>query len=69
MVATKICFTVVGLFKPLYVKTHYKRPMMPKMAGNRSALHDDLAQGASNRDITVILSMLNIKWWANYAWP
>ena len=27
---------------------------MPKMARNRSALHDVLAQGASNRDITVI---------------
>ena len=26
---------------------------MPKMARNRSALHDVLAQGASNRDITV----------------
>ena len=28
---------------------------MPKMARNRSALHDVLAQGASNRDITVIV--------------
>ena len=28
---------------------------MPKMAWNRSALHDVLAQGASNRDITVHL--------------
>ena len=27
---------------------------MPKMARNRSALHDVLAQGASNRDITVL---------------
>ena len=27
---------------------------MPKMARNRSALHDVLAQGASYRDITVI---------------
>ena len=26
MVATKTCFTSVGLFKPSYVKTHYKRP-------------------------------------------
>ena len=26
---------------------------MPKMARNRSALHDVLAQGTSNRDITV----------------
>ena len=26
MVATKTCFTGVGLFKPSYVKTHYKRP-------------------------------------------
>ena len=26
---------------------------MPKMAQNRCALHDVLAQGASNRDITV----------------
>ena len=25
MVATKTCFTVVDLFKPSYVKTHYKR--------------------------------------------
>ena len=30
-------------------------PMMPKMARNRSALHDVLAQGASNRDITVLI--------------
>ena len=28
--------------------------MMSKMARNRSALHDVLAQGAFNRDITVI---------------
>ena len=28
-------------------------PVMPKMAQNRSALHDVLAQGASNTDITV----------------
>ena len=28
---------------------------MPKMARNRSALHDVLAQGASNRDITVYM--------------
>ena len=27
---------------------------MPKIARNRSALHDVLAQGASNRDNTVI---------------
>ena len=26
MVAAKTCFTVVDLFKPSYVKTHYKRP-------------------------------------------
>ena len=26
MVATKTCFTVVGLFKPSFVKTHYKHP-------------------------------------------
>ena len=55
MVATKTCFTVVGLFKPSYVKTHYmyKRPRDAKTARNRSALHDVLVQGASNRDITV----------------
>ena len=56
MVATKTCFTVVDLFKPLYVKTQYKWPVMPKMARNRSALHDVLAQGASNRDITVVMT-------------
>ena len=28
---------------------------MPKMARNRCALHDVLAQGASNRDITVVI--------------
>ena len=28
-------------------------PVMPKMARNRSALHDVLTQGASNRDIRV----------------
>ena len=28
---------------------------MPKMARNRSALHNVLAQGASNRDITVYI--------------
>ena len=50
MVATKTCFTVVDLFKPSYVKIH----VMPKMARNRSALHDVLAQGVFNRDITVI---------------
>ena len=32
---------------------------MPKMARNRSALHDVLAQGASNRDITVLGSILH----------
>ena len=53
MVATKTCFTVVGLFKPWYVKTYYKRPRDAKTARNRSALHDVLVQGASNRDITV----------------
>ena len=26
MVATKTCFTVVDLFKQLYVKTNYKHP-------------------------------------------
>ena len=26
MVATKTCFTIVGLFKLSYVKTYYKRP-------------------------------------------
>ena len=31
---------------------------MPKMARNRSALHDVLAQGASNRDITVVAEIL-----------
>ena len=31
-------------------------PMMSKMARNRSALHDVLAQGASNRDTTVLYS-------------
>ena len=31
---------------------------MSKMARNRSALHDVLAQGASNRDITVYLDFL-----------
>ena len=30
-------------------------PVMPKTVRNRSALHDVLAQGASNRDITVII--------------
>ena len=30
-------------------------PVMPKMSRNRSALHYALAQGASNRDITVYL--------------
>ena len=44
MVDTKTCFTVVYLFKSSYVKTHYKRP--------RDA-QNVLAQGASNRDITV----------------
>ena len=53
MVATQTCFTVFGLFKSSYVKTHYKRPRDAKMARNRSALQDVLAQGASNRDITV----------------
>ena len=28
-------------------------PVMPKMVQNRSALHDVLARGTSNRDITV----------------
>ena len=55
MVVTKTCFTVFGLFKPSFVKTYHKRPVMPKMARNRRALHDVLAQGASNRDITVIV--------------
>ena len=30
MVGTKTCFTVVDLFEPSYVKTHYKRPRDPK---------------------------------------
>ena len=75
MVATKTCFTVVDLFKPLYVKTHYKWPVMPKMARNRSALHDVLAQGASNRDITVYVyvpsakfSTLRVNTGHNYPW-
>ena len=35
---------------------------MPKMARNRSALHDVLAQGASNRDITVDLGQHQRGW-------
>ena len=31
---------------------------MPKMARNRSALHNVLAQGASNRDITVSYQLI-----------
>ena len=57
MVATKTCFTNVGLFKPSYVKTHHNRPCDAKMARNRSAIHDVLAQGASDRDITVCAEM------------
>ena len=34
-------------------KHNITAPMMPKMARNRSALHDVLAHGASNRDTTV----------------
>ena len=58
MVSTKTYFTVVGLFEPepSYVKTHYKRPVILKMARNKRALHDVLAQGASNRDITVVVT-------------
>ena len=67
MVATKTCFTVVDFFKPLYVKTHYKWPVMPKMARNRSALHEVLAQGASNRDITVSQNYTKI-WKINGPW-
>ena len=33
-------------------------PVMPKMAWNRSAFHDVLVQGASNRDITVWIFQL-----------
>ena len=51
MVATKTCFIVVDLFKPS--KHTISAPVMPEMAQNRSALHDVLAQGASNRDIMV----------------
>ena len=79
MVATKTCFTVVDLFKPSYTKTHYKCPVMPKMARNRSALLDVLAQGASNRDITVLaiylspacffyLYMTNVRIWGLFVY-
>ena len=53
MVAIQTCFTVFGFFKSSYVKTRYKHPLDAKMVRNRSALQDVLAQGASNRDITV----------------
>ena len=53
MVATKKCFTVLGLFKPPYVKTHYKRPRDTQTTRNGSALRVVLAQGASNKDIAV----------------
>ena len=39
---------------------------MPKMVRNRSALHDVLAQGASNRDITVhdiIYNLYVVSFW------
>ena len=58
MVATKACFIVVGLIKSSYVK---HAPVMPKMALKRGALHNVLAQGASNRDITVYHKV--------YLWP
>ena len=42
---------------------------MPKMVRNRSALHDVLAQGASNRDITVFIydikAHFDINWYLN----
>ena len=51
MVATQTCFTVFGLFK---LSRHtISAPVMPKFERNRSALHHVLAQGASNRAITV----------------
>ena len=37
-------------------------PMMPEIAWNRSALHDVLAQGASNRDITVTTNVNELRW-------
>ena len=37
-------------------------PVMPKMARNRSALHDVLAQGAPKRDITVIAVQDHASW-------
>ena len=39
---------------------------MPKMVRNRSALHDVLAQGASNRDITVDSEKTVLLW--NKVW-
>ena len=55
MVTTNTCFTVVGSFKPSYAEHTISAHVMPKMARNRSALHDFLAQGASNRDNTVLV--------------
>ena len=54
MVAAQTCLIVTGLFKSHMSKNTISAPVMQNMARNRSALHDVLAQGASNRDITVI---------------
>ena len=43
-------------------------PVMPKMARNRSALHDVLAQGASNRDIMVYLQLSAKPYHLNQYW-
>ena len=43
-------------------------PVMPKMARNRSALHDVLAQGTSNRDITVYVNRASAATFQTNTW-
>ena len=54
MVATKPASLFLACLNSHMSKHTISAPVMSKTARNRNALHDVLAQGASNRDITVI---------------
>ena len=63
MVATKSASLFLACLSSHMSKHTISAPEMPKTARNRNALHDVLAQGASNRDITVYNFLVQNNWY------